>query len=75
MADKSVSEFIDEHRIFPRIFAGCFGWLLFESYYWFTGLESPTNPQSIYGAAILTAAAGMFKFYVESGKNRKNKEE
>lgn len=61
--------FIRRNRIVPRMV------LVLSSYYfalildWYMLLDNPTNPQSLFSGAYMTAYAGILKFYVESKPN------
>jgi len=65
---KSIPETFNEWRVFPRLFAILFGLLLHETHAWFTGIADPTTAQATYATGMVAAAAGFFKFYVDSGK-------
>lgn len=65
---KLTAERFDEWRVFPRIFSGLYGFLLYLVVDWYMVLPSPTMEQSAFASAIIAGAAAWFKFYVESGK-------
>lgn len=65
---KSLAATFNEWRVFPRLFSILFGLLLWQTHDWYTALAVPTTEQSTYAGAMVVAAAGFFKFYVDSGK-------
>lgn len=64
------AEKFDSWRVFPRIFALLFAYLMWVTHVWYTHLAVPTTEQSAYASAMVLTAAGFFKFYVESGVKR-----
>lgn len=46
--------------------------LLYDTSVWFMGLSDPNTQQASFAASMVTAAAGFFKFYVDSGKAPKD---
>jgi len=60
-------EQINQWRVFPRLAFAVFLWLTIISSEWFMALPEPTAPQGAFAGGMLAAAAGFFKFYVESG--------
>jgi len=63
-----VKQWIDDNRIFPRLFAFLYIWMCIEVYMWYIGLPVPTNGQSGFATGVLATSGGYFKFYVDSGK-------
>jgi len=56
-----------QYRVVPVSMSLLFALLLHDVVNWYMGLPVPTNGQSGFAGAMLTAAAAWFKFYVESG--------
>lgn len=69
---KSMAEKFSEWRVFPRLFSILFGMLLYDTSVWFMALADPNTQQASFAASMVTAAAGFFKFYVDSGKAPKD---
>jgi hypothetical protein len=69
---KSLAVRFNEWRVFPRLFSLLFGMLLYDTSVWFMGLSDPNTQQASFAASMVTAAAGFFKFYVDSGKAPKD---
>lgn len=64
-----MTDWINNHRVFPRLFAIFYLWLTKVVVYWYLALEVPTTEQAGFAVAIVTGSAAYFKFYVESGNN------
>ncbi|MGL4616513.1 MAG: hypothetical protein ACRCVV_22000 [Shewanella sp.] len=69
---KSLAVKFNEWRVFPRVFSILFGTLLYDTSVWFMALSDPNTQQASFAASMVTAAAGFFKFYVDSGKAPKD---
>lgn len=61
-------ELLDSYRVFPRAFAILYMLGAVETFQWYTALPDPSNGQGAFAAAVVSACAAFFKFYVESGK-------
>ncbi len=64
-----MSNFLSEHRVFPRIFAIFYFYITYVTLEWFMALETPLTEQAGVVAAVTTASAAYFKFYVETNKS------
>ena len=68
---KSLAERFDEWRVFTRVMVVLFCLLMWYTHEWYVGLEDPTTQQTTYAGGMIAAAAGFFKFYIESRKGTK----
>ena len=64
----SNGDWILKYRIFPRLFAVFYLYVMWEVVNWGMGLADMSNAQAAMVASVVTAAAAFFKFYVETGK-------
>lgn len=53
-------------RVVPRLALGLYGFMCYESYEWFTGLENPSNAQSAFVTILWSASAVWFNFYLSA---------
>lgn len=63
----SIKEFINEYRIFPRLFLLSFGWVSYEVIQWFMLLEAPNNSQGAFVSAMVAVLSFILRNYSESG--------
>lgn len=61
------AKWINEFRIFPRLFALMYLYVTIEIVSWAMVQPDLTNAQSALVTAVTVPAAAFFKFYVESG--------
>ena len=61
-------QYINDYRIFPRIFIILYGWMTYSTFNWFFALEDPSHAQSNIVIAVVSAGAVWFGLYVNSGK-------
>ena len=62
-------DWILKYRVFPRLFAVFYLYVMWEVVNWGMGLVDMSNAQAAMVASVVTAAAAFFKFYVETGKS------
>jgi hypothetical protein len=53
------------------MFSVFFLWFMGEVGFWFMALDTPSAEQSAFATGVVAAGAAWFKFYVESGPNRR----
>ena len=70
MEEKSLSQKINDYRVFPRLFALFYLYWMSRVLVWSMGLPDPATAEYIV-MAVIAGAAAYFKFYVESGPNGK----
>ena len=61
-----MSDWINQYRIFPRLFAGFYMYWASRVIEWAMSLPDPSQAEWLV-ASIVLAAAAFFKFYVETG--------
>jgi len=61
-------EDFNKWRIMPRLLVLGYVLLVASVSSWFMALPSPSTEQSAFVSVVALAAAGVFKFYVNSGK-------
>ena len=61
-------DWIRKYRVFPRLFAVFYLYVMWEVVNWAMTLTDMSNAQAAFAASVVTAAAAFFKFYVETGK-------
>ena len=64
----SNGDWINKYRVFPRLFAVFYLYVMWIVVDWAMGLADMSNAQAAMVASVVTAAAAFFKFYVETGK-------
>jgi hypothetical protein len=62
-------DWIRKYRVFPRLFAVFYLYVMWLVVNWGMGLADMSNAQAAMVASVVTAAAAFFKFYVETGKS------
>ncbi len=65
---EALTDFIDNLRIFPRLFILVYIYMFYEVVQWFMSLQDPTTAQSGLVSVITGAGAAWFGLYVNSGK-------
>lgn len=63
------AELADAWRIVPRGLLAGYSYLVWEVTLWFMGLPDPTDKQQWFVNAVWIAAAGVTKFYLDSGRD------
>ena len=63
-------ETLDKWRVVPRLLVLLYGFVCWETFDWFTGLDVPIAEQTAFASTIWGAAAAWFGFYVNSGKRQ-----
>ena len=69
-----IKSFIDDFRIFPRLFLLSFGYVGYDTIQWYMQLQEPNNGQSAFLASIVGVLSFILKNYSESGIKLKNKD-
>jgi len=64
----SNGDWINQYRVFPRLFAIFYLYAMWGVINWAMGLADMSNAQAAMVASVVTSAAAFFKFYVETGK-------
>ena len=62
------AEVADAWRAVPRAMVAGYGYLVWEVTLWFMALTNPTDTQQWFVNAVWVAAAGVTKFYLDSGR-------
>jgi hypothetical protein len=62
---------LNKYRVFPRLFAIFYLYWMGEVVKWAMGLPDLSTAQAGFVAAVITGAAAYFKFYVETGCDKK----
>lgn len=65
----SNGDWINKYRVFPRLFAVFYLYVMWVVIEWAMTLAEMSNAQAAMVASVVTAAAAFFKFYVETGKS------
>jgi len=65
---EAITDFIDNLRIFPRLFILVYIYMFYEVVQWFMQLQDPTTAQAGLVSVITGAGAAWFGLYVNSGK-------
>ncbi len=65
----SNGDWIRKYRVFPRLFAVFYLYVMWEVVNWAMQQADLSNAQAAFAASVVTAAAAFFKFYVETGKS------
>lgn len=65
---KNLHVHIDNFRVFPRIYLGGYGILIYTIGTWFMGIPDPTGAQAAFVATMVGASAHVFGLYTKSGK-------
>jgi len=60
-------DWIKKYRVFPRLFAVFYLYVMWQVVSWAMLLVEMSNAQAAFVASVVTAAAAFFKFYVETG--------
>jgi hypothetical protein len=60
-------QYLDQWRIWPRMFIVFYFWLCMQTAMWFMDLPDPTNAQAGFAGAVISAGAAWFGLYVNSG--------
>lgn len=62
-----IPQFLDQWRVWPRMFIVFYFWLAMQTASWFMDLPDPTNAQAGFAGAVVSAGAAWFGLYVNSG--------
>lgn len=64
----SLAQSVNEWRVVPRILAGLYGWVCYDTHEWYIALSDPTGHQQMYATVVWGAAAAWFGLYTGSLK-------
>lgn len=59
---------LNEWRVMPRLLVVCYGLLVADVANWYMALPDPNAAQAAFVSTVSLAAAGVFNFYVNSGR-------
>ena len=65
------SDTLNKYRVFPRLFSIWYLYWMAEVLQWAMKLDDLSNAQAAFVASIITGGAAYFKFYVETGCDKK----